>query len=406
MIYIIGIGVTGRASLTGRPLDIIRNARLLVGGARHLAEFNDIEAKKTPIGKDLEGVATGIAACAKKGGVAVLATGDPTLYGIAGFLTKRFGKERVEIIPNVSVVQEAFARIKESANGVFVTSGHGHRGLSSVISDVMRHDKTAIFTDAENSPSVIAKALLEAKAGGFDAYVCEAIGSAEERITKGTLESVSRKKRFNPLNTMILIRTSPAESGGQRRIGIPDAGFRHRPGMITKEELRVIVLAKMDVRTESMVWDIGSCSGSVAIESARLAVNGRVWAVEKDARRCADIRANRKRFGASNLEVIRGVAPGCLRADMLEPDAVFVGGGGAGITGILRDVSGRLKRGGRLVASAVTIETAHGVTAFLKDEGYEARDAALVSLAKARDAGVLSILAAHNPIFIISGVKP
>ncbi|HEY4707321.1 MAG TPA: precorrin-6y C5,15-methyltransferase (decarboxylating) subunit CbiE, partial [Thermodesulfobacteriota bacterium] len=111
MIYVIGIGVQGRASLLERPLDIIKKAGLLVGGRRHLDEFPKAKAKKVALGSITEAAA----AIEKfiqtnRKPVAVLATGDPLLFGIGSFIIKRFGKNRVEVIPNVSAIQEAFAR--------------------------------------------------------------------------------------------------------------------------------------------------------------------------------------------------------------------------------------------------------------------------------------------------------
>lgn len=406
MIYVIGIGISGAQSLASGALDIIRRARLLVGGARHLDEFLDFKGARIPVTADLDGIAKAVAAAAKKGDVAVLATGDPLLYGIAAFLIRRFGKAAIEIIPNVSVVQEAFARIKEDANGVFITSAHGRRGLGALVNEARIAAKLAIFTDSENTPSVISGALCRAGAGGFDVYVCEALGTKDERIRKGALESVAKMRRFHPLNTMILIRTAPAAAPAQRRIGIPDEAFRHRPGMITKEEIRVIALSKMDIQVESVVWDIGSCSGSVAIEAARLASSGCVYAIEKNAARVKDIRANMKRFGVDNIKVLFGSAPQAMMdEDIPAPDAVFIGGGGSKVGEILAFLSNRIKPGARVVATAVTLETAGAVTSFFKKEGWQG-ETTLVSLAKTRNIGELNLLGAYNPVFVIGASRP
>ncbi|OGQ57422.1 MAG: precorrin-6y C5,15-methyltransferase (decarboxylating) subunit CbiE, partial [Deltaproteobacteria bacterium RIFCSPLOWO2_02_FULL_53_8] len=135
MIYVIGIGISGRPSLAAPALEIISRAGLLAGGARHLAEFADFKGARLPVTADLDGLAKAVVMASKKGDVAVLATGDPLLYGIAAFLIRRFGKARVEVMPNVSVVQESFSRIKESANGVLITSAHGRRGLGGLVKE-------------------------------------------------------------------------------------------------------------------------------------------------------------------------------------------------------------------------------------------------------------------------------
>ena len=406
MIYVIGIGISGRPSLAAPALEIISRAGLLAGGARHLAEFADFKGARLPVTADLDGLAKAVVMASKKGDVAVLATGDPLLYGIAAFLIRRFGKARVEVMPNVSVVQESFSRIKESANGVLITSAHGRRGLGGLVKEACAGAKLAIFTDSENTPAKIAAALIKAGVGAFDVYVCEAVGTKDERIRTGTLETVAKMRRFHPLNTMIIIRSDVYQAPTQRRIGIPDAAFRHRPGMITKEEIRVIALSKMDIRPDSVVWDIGSCSGSVAIEAARLASFGRVYAVEKSAGRVKDIKANIRRFGVDNVEVLYGIAPDCLRKkDIALPDVVFVGGGGSKVGEILAFLARRIKPGARVVATAVTLETASAVTAFFNKALWQV-ETTLVSLAKTRNIGELNLLGAYNPVFVLSASKP
>jgi len=406
MIYVIGIGISGRASLAPAALEIIGRAGALAGASRHLAEFADFTGAKRPVTADLDRLARFISSAAKKGGAAVLATGDPLIYGVADFLIRRFGKAAVEIVPNVSVVQEAFARIKENANGVFITSAHGRRGLARLVFEGRRNAKLAIFTDGVNTPAVIARAFLREGVGAFDAYVCEAVGARDERMRRGTLESVARMRRFHPLNMMILIRTALPDVRQTCRFGIPDAAFRHRPGMITKEEIRVIALSKMDIGEDSVVWDIGSCSGSVAIEAGALAPFGAVYAIEKSAVRVRDIRANIKRFGVSNVNVICATAPQCLTDNgMPAPDAVFVGGGGSKVGAILAVVARRLRPGARVVAMAVTIETASAVTGFFKDRGWPG-ETTLVSIAKTRQLGELNLLGAYNPVFVISARRP
>ncbi len=409
MIHVIGIGLDGRKSLLKRPLEIIEKAALLVGGKRHLDAFPDVKARKVAIGSNLEEAATAIREGGKKGAVAVLATGDPLLFGIASFIIKKFGKKNVEVIPNVSTVQEAFARIKEDLNGVKVLSAHGRdKGLGELCSEVALLEKAAIFTDPFTTPSKIARALINKGMTGYNAFVCESLGSKKERIIRGSLSTLAAKRPFGPLNIMILIKgkkhLKPAvKAKGKGKFGIQDTLFSHSSGMITKEEFRVISLSKMRLNKGDTVWDIGSGCGSVAIEAA-LITSGRVYAVEKNRRRALDIKKNRKDFGAEGVEVIEGVAPGCLKR-LPSPDAVFVGGGGAGVPAILSYSSRRVKAGGLIVVNAVTIETAHAAFDFFKKKGWE-RELVQVNLSKAKCVGELSLLSANNPVFIISGTKP
>ncbi|MCL4873042.1 precorrin-6y C5,15-methyltransferase (decarboxylating) subunit CbiE [bacterium] len=404
MIYVIGIGIQGRDSLLPEALGIIEKAGLLVGGKRHLSEFPGSGAIKVQLGGLEEAAREMEKYLGRKDRrpVAVLATGDPLIFGIGSFIIRRFGKRRVRVIPNVSAIQEAFSRIKEDMNGVKLLSVHGREADYALLSkEAMSNEKLALFTDMVNTPARICRELIGRGLEGFRAFVCESLG-ANERMTEGTLESISKRRSFAPLNVLVLIK-DPRPAARETGFGIPDSLFSHAGGMITKEEFRVVSLSKLGLSEGSVVWDIGACSGSVAIEAALL-TGGKVFAIERDRKRISDIRENKGRFGCANLRVIEGEAPGALKG-LPAPDAVFVGGGGKGIRAILSYAANRLKPGGRVVVNAVTIETASAAFEFFGKKGWE-KGLIQMSISKARPAGGLNMLAACNPVFIISGKKP
>ena len=142
----------------------------------------------------------------------------------------------------------------------------------------------------------------------------------------------------------------------------------------------------------------------MAVEAARIASSGRVYAVEKDKKRLRDIERNKNRFETENLRVVSGSAPGCLKG-LESPGSVFIGGGGGKIEEILRSVSRRIKKGGPVVVNAVTLETAHRTLAFFKKRGWPS-ELVLLNVSRAKEVGDLSLLGAHNPVFVITGVRP
>lgn len=410
MIYVTGIGGAGVDSLCRRALEAISSAGLIAGASRHLALFKGVDAERVVINGGLDSLASSIGAYLEgrpKKCVAVLATGDPLLFGIAGFLIKRFGRKNVTIIPNVSVVQEALAMIKETANGLQVLSGHGRGAdLTGLCEGILASARTAVFTDEVNNPGRISRALLERGASGYKVYVAESIGLEGERVVSGTLEKIGLMKRFAPLNVMILIKEKARVGTPPHRPGIPDEMFAHKSGMITKQEYRVVSLSRLAIARDSIVWDIGSGCGSVAIEAALLAPLGRVYAIEKEKKRVRDIEKNVRSFSLKNIEVINGSAPGCLKGKRLgSPDAVFIGGGGAGVKDILAFCSSKVKKGGNVVVNGVTMETANAAFEFFRAKGWE-RDLVLMNLSKARDLNGLNMLSASNPVFIITGTRP
>ncbi|MEE9615080.1 MAG: precorrin-6y C5,15-methyltransferase (decarboxylating) subunit CbiE [Thermodesulfobacteriota bacterium] len=413
MIYVIGVGLSGRESLSKKSLRLIEGAGMLVGGGRHIGEFPGFKGRRVDFAGGLQKAERAIKAFGKKGRVVVLATGDPGLYGVGAYMVKRFGKGSVRIVPNVSVVQEAFARIKEDWNGAAVVSVHGRggrggRGMDRAIEEIIKHKKAAVYTDPKNTPAAVARAMVESGAGGYKVFLCESLGQKGEKVTSGTLGSIARRKKFAPLNVMILIKKDNAlpEKRNLPPFGLPDKLFARAGGMITKEEIRTVSLSKLSLRPDSTVWDIGSGSGSVAIEAARLAPGGEVYAIEKSASRVKDIRKNKKTFRVGNLHIIHGTAPACLTGGKLpSPDSVFIGGGGAGLPEIFRHVCQRLKPGGRLVVNAVTMETIGEASRLLKKRGWE-WDVVSMNIARKKNVGELSLLNAENPVFIITAVKP
>ncbi len=405
MIDIIGIGSGGVESLSAGALGRIDGAALLVGSKRHLDLFPDFKGTRfeiAPLNKAVKKIKQ-----AGSAPVVVLATGDPGLFGIGGYLTKELGRTRVRIVPNVSIVQEAFARIKESWNGLKIISVHGDkatedRGVDRAADVIMRNSKTAVFTDPENTPSKIAKALIKRGAikGGYKVIVFSALGTKDERITRGSLELIARKK-FNPLNLMVIFGPEHgAELQQSPLFGLDASEYKHTNGLITKAEVRAVTLSKLNLKPGLIVWDVGSGSGSVAIEAAGLVGSGVVYAIERQPQRIKNIEANRKRFKRVNVEIVKANAPAGLKG-LPDPDRVFVGGGGKGITGILRTVSKRLRPGGLVVVNAVTIETIAKSTRFFKENKWPF-EIVSINISRGRSVAGVTVMDAENPVSVIT----
>lgn len=409
MIYVVGIGSRGTESLTKGTFDIIARAGLLVGTKRHLELFPAFKGRKISIAP-VQGMIEKIKK-AKAGGaralVVVLATGDPGLFGIGELIVTKFGKRDVKIVPNVSIVQEAFARIKESSNGLKIISVHGEKGkddrsIDKAVREIMRNRKTAIYTDPKASPEKIARALVKKHAKGYRAVVFEALGTDVEKITRGSLALIAGK-RFNPLNLMVVFAPVVGEEHLEgSRFGLDIKEYRHTNGLITKPEVRSVTLAKLALVNDPgfVLWDVGSGSGSVAIEAAGMIQAGIVYAIEKKVARAKNIEMNRARFKRANLEIVRASAPACLKK-LAYPDRVFVGGGGKSLPDILKVVSKRLKPGGIVVVNAVTLETVARATSFFKENSWPF-ELVQLSVAKGREVGGTMIMEAENPVSIIT----
>ena len=194
---------------------------------------------------------------------------------------------------------------------------------------------------------------------------------------------------------------------GVRALGLPDDTFaQKRPlrGLITKSEVRAVSLYKLGLRRDSIVWDIGAGSGSVALEAAVIASEGTVYAVERDAECVEMLRDNIERLGPANVVVVEDEAPHALDA-LPAPDCVFVGGGGKGLVSILERAAARLKAGGRIVVNLASVERVTQAHSCLESLGCDVELTMIsASRGKALPDGTIR-LAALNPVFIITATN-
>lgn len=204
-VHIIGVLEDGILSIPLKTMRVLQDADLIFGKERHLAFFPNHSAKKIPIKSNQEEIAKTIKENLGQLQMAVLASGDPNFYGIAQFFIEKLGRDRVEILPNVNVMQLAFARIKESWSDAFLGSVHG-RPIEAIVESVRKAPKAGLLTDEKHSPAAVAQTLLEKGVENRLAYVCENLGSAEERTTQADLESLT-EMRFSPLSVLIVIKS-------------------------------------------------------------------------------------------------------------------------------------------------------------------------------------------------------
>ena len=407
-IHIIGIGDDGLAGLTEAARRLIDEAELLVSDVERLALVPEGTAERMVVAGNLEETAGKLADVQGKR-IVILASGDPLFYGVARYLCDRLGKDRLNVLPHVSAMQMAFARVKESWDEAYLTSV-ASRPLETVVEKIRTAEKVGLFTTADCPPARVAKALLDAGVDYFSAYVCENLGSPDERVTQGELAELVDQE-FAELNVMILVRKPdvpdrPAERLGKRLFGNPDDAFlqsKPKHGLLTPAEIRSLALAEMDLGPTSVVWDVGAGSGSVAIEAAQIASGGTTYAIEVDAEDHRLIIANAERFGVTNLVPILGSAPDAW-ADLPDPDAIFVGGSGREVTRLVETAYQRLRPGGRIVANVGSIENLAGVHALLQKLTPEVK-VWLNNIARGTHQLERIRFDALNPTFLIAAVK-
>lgn len=408
-IHIIGIGDDGADGITSRAKTLIGEAQLLIGPAFILKLFDGQSSECWDAGDDIEALANRLNS-AEHQKVVILTPGDPLFYGTARYLCDRLGKDRFEVLPHVSTMQLAFARVKETWNEAYLTNLATH-SLTHVINKIRNAERVGVFTASHATPADLANALLDAGIDYFTAYVCENLGAPDERVTSGELSEFTEVK-FGELNVMILVRKPdvpdrPRQMEGRRIFGNPDDLFlqsKPKRGLLTNSETRVIALAELDLGPTSIVWDIGAGSGSVALEAAQLAPEGHVFAVEMDTDDFELIRQNADRFRLHNVTPVLGRAPEAWE-DLPIPDAIFVGGTGRQAATIVEQAIGRLKSGGRIVVDMASIENLQAVQAVMRQA---TGDVNILMINVSRGNYQLESLRfdALTPKFVLSAVKP
>ncbi len=417
-IYVIGMGFK---PFEAKALELIEGSQAIYASARLFDAFKKYEVFERVRGKItvIENVYDTMEAMksALNSGlsapIVLLAAGDPMFSGIGSMTVREFGKEIVEILPDLSSIQVAFSRMKEPWDEAFFLSLHGgpnpkkRRRLHYEIDDIPAllrlHPTLAILTDKVNNPSAIAKVL----PAGATIAVFEKLGYPDERITQGTGEEISKRTFVDPNVVIIRMPAADGRTSGHGEL-LPGVGFGlsekeivHAHGLITKDEVRAVTIHKLRLPQEGVFWDIGAGSGSVSLEAANLCPGLRVYAVERESEQINYLRENRVGLDLLNVKIVEGSAPEALK-DLPPPDRVFIGGSGGRLRAII-DFIARTESV-RVVINATTLETLHEATECLEKAGF-AVETSEISVSRTKSLAGKKHMSALNPVFIISGER-
>ena len=355
-----------------------------------------------PLGGDLDAVLDEIAGLQRD--AAVVASGDPGFFGIVRRLAERFGRERLDVHPVASSVSLAFARLGLPWDDAVVVSLHG-RPLGDALGLVARAAKSAVLTSPDAPPGVLAPAVA---AAGLSAAVFARLGAADEVSAVGGAEVLGQDW---PEPNVVVCWREPGVGPVGRTWGLPDGRYAHRAGMLTRSEVRAVVLARLGPWPGAVLWDVGAGSGSVGIEAAALGAG--VYSVERNPEDCGRIRDNAIGAGVAlhpgavagtrggnltgaGVTLVEGEAPGALEG-LPDPDLVFCGGGGPGVMG-----AAAVRRPRRVVATLARVDLLGAVEAALA--GYTT-EATLVSVSRVVPLGGGHRLEALNPVLVVSAER-
>lgn len=344
----------------------------------------------------------------------LLAAGDPMFFGIGRLVVERFGRDSVEVFPDLSSIQVAFSRIRETSNNALLISLHGgpdpskRRRLEHEITELpgllQQHGKMAILTDKVNSPEKIA-GVISIFHPLCRMYVCERLGYPDEKIYEGTPAEIANGSFAHP-NIVIIVRNPESQISNIQSsatvFGLKEDEIAHSKGLITKDEVRAVTLHKLRLPQTGVLWDIGAGSGSVSIEAARLCPGLKVYAIEKNIDLINLINGNKEKFHTMNIEVINREAAEAVK-ELPAPDRVFIGGSG-GRLGDIVAAAGEKMVSGIIVINGATIETLNEAVQCLEKENFNV-EITEVSISRSKLIVGKRHMSALNPIFIIKGER-
>jgi precorrin-6Y C5,15-methyltransferase (decarboxylating) len=349
---IVGIGEDGAEGLSPVACGLIAAADIVFGGQRHLALARDlIRGAVRPWPSPFDSAVSEVVAQRGRQ-VCVLASGDPSFYGIGSLLARHVDVSEMMVVPAPSSFSLAAARLGWPLADTALISLLA-RSLDLIRRHLFPGARILALTSDAKGPAVVAQLLAELGFGTSRLTVLEALGGPRERIRHTRAQEFA----FNDVDALNVLAVEVEAVPGARILahtpGLPDALFEH-DGQITKREIRAVTLSSLAPRRGELLWDIGAGAGSVAIEWLLADTSLQAIAIEQHAERAARIRRNAAAFGVPNLEIVEGAAPAALHG-LPPPDAIFIGGGVSN-PGLIDAAISALKPGGRLVVNAVTLE--------------------------------------------------
>ncbi len=404
-VHVVGIGLDGADGLVESVRQLVDKAALLVGSDRHLSYFPNYSGQKLVLGDFNQAITQIEQRSTDYGYIVVLVTGDPLFFGLGRLLLTQLPAENLTFHPHLSAVQLAFNSIKVPWQDAKIISAHG-RSLDELITALQQGAaKIAVLTDGTNTPNAIARLLLALDLpSNYQFWVCENLGDKTECVQSWNITEIL-KQTFAPLNVVVLIRANSEQLdlATLPTFGLPDQtflSFSDRPGLMTKREVRLLVLGELSLKPGQIIWDIGAGTGSVSIEIARLFPTSKIYAIEKTAAGTTLIDQNCRRFQVENVISIHGTAPDIL-CNLPECDRIFIGGSGGNLIQIL-DACSSLAPKCAIVLALATLEHLNMALTWVKERDNWHHQLLQVQLSRSIPVAQLTRFSPLNPVTILT----
>ena len=416
MIDVIGTDAGAPASLATAQQQLIREAHWIAAPRRLQPALNTWLNQPTPFidSDDPRVLVEAIEALDATASVVVLASGDPLWFGIGRMLGDRLGTARLRFHPAPTSLQLAFARIGRPWQDARWVSLHGREPEAFSKALQQRPAALAVLTDpnqggANSVRQMLASSGLEAS---YDLWLCENLGHAQERILQIAPNDALPLDLHRLLIAVLIAKEpEPQDPKSYPMFGLDDGVYLQHsdhPGLMTKREIRIQLLADLNPPEQGVLWDLGAGTGSVGLEALRLRPQLHLMAVEQRAGGAALIKANAERLGVCPAAVIEDNAINLLRGELptgLErPNRVLVGGGGRQRKTLLQLVLKRLEPKGVVVVPLATVESLGEVRGVLEEAHMTVRVSQLQAW-RGQPLGDGTRLVPMNPILTAIGTR-
>ena len=394
-VTLIGMGSGQPENLTLQGLAALRQADLILGARRLLAVLPAGCTENRAAAYRPDEVAELLQTSGAENAVLVY-SGDTGFYSGASSMMEKLEAlgVRARVLPGLSSIQLLAAALGRPWQGWNLVSAHGR--TCDPVAECMQGRPTFFLTGGSEDPATLCAQLAAEGFGDMQAVVGQCLGTPEEKLFRGSVKELAAG-RFNSLSVLFV---EAVEGLPRRAPGLPDEAFERGDVPMTKQEVRAAVLAKLAVRPEDILWDVGAGTGSVSVELALAAPRGRVYAVECRPEGCALIKANREKFRTRNLVLVEGLAPAAL-LDLPAPDAVFIGGSKGSLAAIV-DAALDKNPDARICVSAIALESLSAAVAALTAKGRTVQ-VSQIAVSRAKAVGGLHLMMAQNPIYLITG---
>jgi precorrin-6B C5,15-methyltransferase / cobalt-precorrin-6B C5,C15-methyltransferase len=400
-VYIVGMGMSA-VDLTDSQLEVIRSAHILVGGRRHLESFSKLAMDKKAITGRVEETLDFIETHRADHRIVVLSSGDPLFYGIGARIVHALGPDQVTVLPNISSIAAAFARIRAPWSNAGIVSLHGRENRYKLLDALKSRNPVGVLTDGEHSPQWLAQWLITKGIDYMEMAVFEKMGMPEEAFGWYHPDQAIGQSFAQP-NVVVLRPMDNTPCVEPLMLGMTENAYCHEGGLITKSEVRAVTLSKLHLMPGQTLWDLGAGSGSVGIEASVLLGHGRIIAVEQNAGRVDHIQQNARRYNVYNLDAVQAELPAGLET-LPPPDRIFIGGGGRDLAVIVRSAIGFLKSGGRVVVNTILMDNLTRVLDVLKAEGLAA-NAVQIQVCRGKEMPWSCRFEAGSPVWIVAAEK-